>query len=101
MTARLRDVLRLAAIVVLAAGVSSRPMIAQDRQVERAYHDLVRSVVRIEVRYASIFEPPGAGSGRRRSGIGSRQAPDGANGVHVGASRTLLTPAFGAPENRQ
>ena len=50
MTARLRDVLRLAAIVVLAAGVSSRPMIAQDPQVERAYHDLVRSVVRIEVR---------------------------------------------------
>jgi S1-C subfamily serine protease len=56
--------LRLAAIVVLAAGLSTQASLAQDhRQVERAYQDLVRSVVRIEARYASIFAPPGAGSG--------------------------------------
>ncbi|MGH6918926.1 MAG: S1C family serine protease, partial [Geminicoccaceae bacterium] len=32
-------------------------------QIERAYRDLVQSVVRIEARYASIFAPAGAGSG--------------------------------------
>jgi serine protease Do len=54
----------LAAIVMLAAGLPARASVAQDRhQVERAYRDLVRSVVRIETRYASIFVPPGAGSG--------------------------------------
>jgi S1-C subfamily serine protease len=57
-------VLRLAAIALLAAALSWRPALAQERhQVERAYQDLVRSVVRIETRYASIFEPSGAGSG--------------------------------------
>jgi S1-C subfamily serine protease len=57
-------VLRLAAIALLAAGLAVRPALAQDRhQVERAYQDIVRSVVRIETRYASIFAPPGAGSG--------------------------------------
>jgi S1-C subfamily serine protease len=56
--------LRLAALFLLAAGLSAPESLAQDRQqVERAYQDLVRSVVRIEVRYASIFAPPGAGSG--------------------------------------
>ena len=54
----------LAAIVMLAAGLPARASLAQERhQVERAYRDLVRSVVRIETRYASIFAPPGAGSG--------------------------------------
>jgi S1-C subfamily serine protease len=54
-------VLRLAAIALLAA---SRPALADDRhEVEHAYQDLERSVVRIETRYASIFAPPGAGSG--------------------------------------
>jgi S1-C subfamily serine protease len=57
-------VLRLAAIALLAAGLAGRPALAQDRhQVERAYQDIVRSVVRIETRYPSIFAPPGAGSG--------------------------------------
>jgi S1-C subfamily serine protease len=56
--------LRLVAIALLAAGLAGRPALAQDRhQVERAYQDIVRSVVRIETRYASIFAPPGAGSG--------------------------------------
>jgi S1-C subfamily serine protease len=56
--------LLLAAIVLLAAGLWARTCDAQnDHQVERAYEDLVRSVVRIEARYASIFAPPGAGSG--------------------------------------
>jgi S1-C subfamily serine protease len=57
-------VLRLAAIALLAAGMSGRSAPAQDRhEAERAYQDLARSVVRIETRYASIFAPPGAGSG--------------------------------------
>jgi S1-C subfamily serine protease len=57
-------VLLLAAIILLAPGLSARTCIAQDyHQVERTYQDLVRSVVRIETRYASIFAPPGAGSG--------------------------------------
>jgi serine protease Do len=44
--------------------LSAGPAVAQDLdQVEHAYQGLQRSVVRIEVRYASIFEPPGAGSG--------------------------------------
>jgi S1-C subfamily serine protease len=64
MIARCGDVLRLATIAALAAGLSSRPAFAQDRhQLERAYQDLEQSVVRIETRYASIFAPPGAGSG--------------------------------------
>jgi serine protease Do len=57
-------VLLLAAIILLAPGLSARTCIAQDyHQVERAYQDLVRSVVRIETRYVSIFAPPGVGSG--------------------------------------
>jgi serine protease Do len=64
MNGRRRAVVWLGALVVLAAGLSSRPALTQDdRQVERAYQDLVRSIVRIETRYPSIFEPPGAGSG--------------------------------------
>jgi S1-C subfamily serine protease len=56
--------LLLATIVVLAAGLPARASLAEDpHQVERAYRDLVRSVVRIETRYVSIFAPPGAGSG--------------------------------------
>jgi S1-C subfamily serine protease len=52
----------VAALGVLALSAGSTA--AQDRhQMERAWLDLQRSVVRIEVRYASIFEPPGAGSG--------------------------------------
>jgi len=54
----------LAAIVMLAAGLPARASLAQERhQVERDYRALVRSVVGIETRYASIFAPPGAGSG--------------------------------------
>jgi len=54
----------LAATVLLAAGLPAPASLAQDpHQVERAYQDLVRSVVRIETRYVSIFAPPGAGSG--------------------------------------
>ena len=54
----------LAAVVLLAAELPARAGLAQDRhEVERAYQDLVRSVVRIETRYPSIFAPAGAGSG--------------------------------------
>jgi S1-C subfamily serine protease len=54
----------LAAIVLLTAGLPAPGSLAQDRhRVERDYRALVRSVVRIETRYASIFAPPGAGSG--------------------------------------
>jgi S1-C subfamily serine protease len=50
--------------MVLGTGLSVRATVAQERQgIERAYQDLLRSVVRIEARYASIFAPPGAGSG--------------------------------------
>ena len=51
----------VALLTVLA--LSAETTVAQDRQAERAYADLQRSVVRIEVRYPSIFAPPGAGSG--------------------------------------
>jgi hypothetical protein len=51
----------LLAAIGLATALSARATVAQDRQgIERGYQDLVRSVVRIEARYASIFEPPGA-----------------------------------------
>jgi S1-C subfamily serine protease len=51
-------------MVLLAAGMPPRASLAQDRHlVEHAYQDLVRSIVRIETRYVSIFAPPGAGSG--------------------------------------
>jgi S1-C subfamily serine protease len=54
----------LAAVALLTAALPARAGLAQDRhEVERAYQDLVRSVVRIETRYASIFAPAGAGSG--------------------------------------
>jgi S1-C subfamily serine protease len=57
-------VLRFSAVALLAAGLSARPALAQDRdQIESAYRGLARSVVRVEARYASIFAPPGAGSG--------------------------------------
>ena len=52
----------VALVTVLA--LSALPTVAQDRhEAERAYQDLRRSVVRIEVRYPSIFASPGAGSG--------------------------------------
>ena len=54
----------LAAVALLVAGLQVRAGLAHDRhEVERAYRDLVRSVVRIETRYPSIFAPPGAGTG--------------------------------------
>jgi S1-C subfamily serine protease len=55
--------LRLAAMA-LAAGLPAKAGRAHDlHQAEAAYRDLAVSVVRIEARYASIFAPPGAGSG--------------------------------------
>jgi S1-C subfamily serine protease len=54
----------LLAAIVLATALSAPATVAQDRPgVERAYRSLARSVVRVETRYASIFAPPGAGSG--------------------------------------
>lgn len=56
--------LLLAAIALLAGGLQAPASLAEEaRGIERAYQDLMRSVVRIEARYASIFVPPGAGSG--------------------------------------
>jgi S1-C subfamily serine protease len=98
MIVRPRDILWLAAIV-LAAGLSLRPTLAQDRlQVEHAYRDLVRSIVRIETRYPSIFEPPGAGSGV--------VVGDGgliATAAHVldGASEIWVAPLGGAPQRAE
>jgi S1-C subfamily serine protease len=56
--------LLFAAIALLATGLPARASRAHDpHEVERAYRDHLRSVVRIETRYPSIFAPPGAGSG--------------------------------------
>jgi S1-C subfamily serine protease len=52
------------AIVLLATGLPARAGLAQDRyEIERAYREHVRSVMRIETRYPSVFARPGAGSG--------------------------------------
>jgi serine protease Do len=49
---------------LLATALSAPATVAQDRPgIEQAYRGLARSVVRVEARYASIFAPPGAGSG--------------------------------------
>ena len=49
---------------MLAGGLVGREGGAQDRdEMQRAYQNVVRSVVSIEARHASIFAPPGAGSG--------------------------------------
>jgi putative serine protease PepD len=63
MSTRFHQVRWLVPLLALLA-LSALPTVAQDRhEAERAYQDLQRSVVRIEVRYPSIFAPPGAGSG--------------------------------------
>ena len=54
----------LAVMVLLAGEPPAQAGPALDsRQGERVYQDLEHSVVRVEVGYASIFAPPGAGSG--------------------------------------
>ena len=85
----------LLAAIVLATALSAHATVAQDRQgIERAYQDLERSVVRIEA-LASLFAPPGAGSGVVISRDGLIATAD-----HVldGAAEIWVVPPGGAPQ---